>query len=68
MGKVLKSTKHNYSDRKSAMYIQSFNSEVQSEVVGQKLSNVSPTRIGGASLTSQGFYDVLANISTKVNG
>lgn len=64
------SDKHVYGgrDSESQYYTESFDSEVSSVVVGKKVSNISSTRIAGASLTSQAFYDALLQISNRVNG
>ena len=46
------------------MYIDSFVSAVQNAVVGKGVDGLSPSRIGGASLTTQAFDDALATIRT----
>ncbi len=51
-----------YSDRESSMYISSFESKVQSVVKGKSISSISVGRIGGASLTSSAFENVLSDI------
>lgn len=53
------STTDSYSDRESAMYIDSFKSALSAQIVGQPLSDISPSRIGGASDTTKGFNDAL---------
>jgi len=64
-GKVSSVTvNNNYSDQESSMYIDSFVSAVQNAVVGKGVDGLSPSRIGGASLTTQAFDDALATIRT----
>ncbi len=58
------STSDQYSDRESGMYIDSFKSYLDSSANGQSLDSYSPSRIGGASLTTQAFTDVLDQIRT----
>lgn len=53
------STDNDYSDNESGMYIDAFESDLEGEVVGQLLSEVSFSRIGGASLTTDGFNEAL---------
>lgn len=60
-------TKHQYSDRESSYYIESFDSLVQSSVVGKNIENISVGRIGGASLTSGAFSKALTQISTDAH-
>lgn len=55
----------NYTDGESAMYVDSFNSSVESDATGQPLASYSPSRIGGASLTTAAFDSVLDAIRTK---
>lgn len=59
---------HKYADRESSSYIQSFDSAIKKYIVGKNIKNVSPSRIGGASLTSNAFFEALQQISTQVNG
>lgn len=47
------------------MYIQDFESALNSAVVGQNLSGASFSRIGGASLTTSAFNDALDQIMTQ---
>ncbi len=56
---------HDYSDNESGMYIDSFENAIQSAVVGKPISGLSLSRIGGASLTTQAFDDVLATIESN---
>lgn len=59
-------TSHNYSDRESGMYIDSFDSSIQSSVVGKSIGSLtSLSRVGGASLTTYGFEDALATIANQ---
>lgn len=54
-----------YTDGESGMYIQDFESSVKGVVVGQSIGSTSFSRIGGASLTSQAFYDALDTVATQ---
>lgn len=56
------STTHDYQDHESAEYIDMFDQEIQSAVVGKNLSGFSVSRVGGASLTSSAFNDALDTI------
>ena len=55
-------TKNSYSDHKSGRYVDSFESSVSSDATGESLASYSPSRIGGASLTTRAFSDVLDQI------
>lgn len=54
-----------YSDHDSAEYVNSFESNVNGVIVGQSIGSTSQSRIGGASLTSQAFYDALDTIASQ---
>lgn len=54
-----------YDDRDSSAYVDSFNSEVASDATGKDLASYSPSRIGGASLTTAAFNNVLDTIRSK---
>lgn len=56
------SVNDNYSDGTSADFVDWFEQEVQSAVVGKSLADLSPSRIGGASLTTQAFDQTLDTI------
>lgn len=58
-------TDDTYNDHDSAEYINSFEGSVKGVIVGQELGSTSQSRIGGASLTSQAFYDALDTIATQ---
>lgn len=58
-------TKDDYTDRESAMYIDSFESSVSGSAVGTSLANASFSRIGGASLTTEAFNSVLDEVRTQ---
>ena len=60
----VKST-HDYNDRESGMYIDSFDSRIESIIVGRSLESIALSRVGGASLTTHGFDDALASIATQ---
>lgn len=54
-----------YSDHESGEYISSFESSVDGVIVGQSLGSISSSRIGGASLTSEAFYEALDAVATQ---
>jgi uncharacterized protein with FMN-binding domain len=58
-------TDSSYGDHESGSYIDSFESKVQSAVVGKPLSTSFSSRIGRASLTTSAFYSAIANIKTQ---
>jgi hypothetical protein len=58
-------TNDNYTDNESAMYVDSFESNVSSATVGTSLADASFSRIGGASLTTEGFNRVLDTIRSQ---
>lgn len=65
-GKITQaSATHDYGDRESGMYIDSFDSSLSSAVQGESLSSISVYRIGGASLTTEGFNSVLDTIRSQ---
>lgn len=65
-GKIVSvKTTDNYSDHESAMYISGFESGVNSSASGQLLATYSPSRIGGASLTTAAFGDALDMIRSQ---
>lgn len=51
-----------YTDRESGVYISSFESEVSNNAKGQSLASYSPSRIGGASLTTEAFAEAISGI------
>lgn len=59
------SATNSYTDRESAMYIDSFNSYVNSDATGQSLAGYSPSRIGGASLTTYAFSNAIDTIRAQ---
>ena len=61
-------TSDNYSDYTSSYYVDSFKSSVSGEIVGQSLDGLSPSRVGGASLTTYAFDNVLDTIRSKALG
>lgn len=60
-------TAHDYADRESGMYIDSFDSSIESVVVGKALSSTYTGRVGGASLTSSAFDQALQTIRQDAN-
>lgn len=56
------STTNSASENESEMYISSFKQYLSSDVVGQSLSGFYGSRIGGASLTTDGFNQTLDTI------
>lgn len=61
-------TDDSYSDHESAMYVSDFESEVSSDATGQDIASYSPSRIGGASLTTEGFASALDTIRSDAKG
>lgn len=57
-------TDNTYFDNESGMYISSFESSVNSSASGQSLASYSPSRIGGASLTTEAFAEAVSGIRT----
>lgn len=55
----------NYSDGESGRYVSSFESGVSSDANGQSIASYSPSRIGGASLTTSAFSDVIDTIRSQ---
>lgn len=53
---------NSYTDHESGQYISRFESSLSSSATGQSLADYSPSRIGGASLTTSAFADVLDQI------
>lgn len=60
-------TSHTSSDRESAMYIDSFDTGINAAVVGKSLDEVSANRVGGASLTTDGFNAALDVVRTQAS-
>lgn len=57
-------TNDSYTDGESGIYISSFESSVNSDASGQSLASYSPSRIGGASLTTEAFAEAISGIRT----
>ena len=57
-----------YSDSESAMYVGSFESSVSRDAAGQSIASYRPSRIGGASRTTNAFDQALADIATQAKG
>ncbi len=55
-------TNNNISESQSQYYVDSFNSNINSAVVGSALTDAYAGRVGGASLTSNAFDDALRTI------
>lgn len=58
-------TTDTYADDESAMWIGAFEQSVSSDASGQSIADYTPTRVGGASLTSMAFSDTLDQIRSK---
>lgn len=54
-----------FTDRESARYVNRFNINISSDASNQSIASYSPSRIGGASLTTSAFDSVLDSIRTK---
>lgn len=59
------SATNDYSDNESGMFIDSFESSLESKVVGKTLIGTSFSRIGGASLTTNGFQSAIESIRNE---
>lgn len=59
------SASHNARDDESQMYVSRFNQSIDSAVVGKPFKNISLSRVGGASLTTDGFTQALAAIANQ---
>lgn len=60
-------TDNTYTDRESQMWISDFESQLSSDASGQSLASYSPSRIGGASLTTYAFSEAIDTIRTKAS-
>jgi|APMI01.1.fsa_nt_gi uncharacterized protein with FMN-binding domain len=60
-------TTDNYADHESGSWISDFESEVSSDASGQSIASYSPSRIGGASLTTDAFDDALTTIKSQAS-
>ena len=58
------STSNSSNDHESQQYIDSFESGLNSAVVGKSIT-VSPSRIGGASLTTEAFSETLTDVASQ---
>lgn len=58
------STTHklNSADSKSAVYLDDFDAAITGQVVGKKINDLNLSRVGGASLTTDGFNAALSDI------
>ena len=57
--------KDQYSDGESSMYVSGFENEVSADASNQSLSSYSPSRIGGASLTTEAFAQAIDAIKAQ---
>lgn len=55
-------------DRESQLYINDFENAVKANADGQALNSYAPSRIGGASLTTEAFAQALNAIKTEAAG
>lgn len=56
-------TNHDYSDRESGMYINSFDQSITGKVVGKAITSLTNlSRVGGASLTTYGFDEAIQTV------
>jgi hypothetical protein len=58
-------TSHEYGGRESIKYITGFDASISSQIVGTKLSDAKPSRIGGASLTTTAFNQAIAAVMSE---
>lgn len=59
------SISQNATGREDEAYQSAFEAEYKSSVVGKKVSDISLSRVAGASLTTEGFNTALADIAKK---
>lgn len=64
---VSASAQHNYNDGESSRYVNSFDASLSSSVDGESLADISLHRIGGASLTTEAFSEVLDTIRSQAS-
>lgn len=58
-------TSHDYQDRESGYYIDSFDADIKAAMAGTNISDAYAARVGGASLTSSAFNDALQTIENE---
>ncbi|HUC90037.1 MAG TPA: hypothetical protein VMR45_04500 [Patescibacteria group bacterium] len=58
-------TSHDYASSTSSDYTSSFSSEISGQVVGKSIDSISLSRVGGASLTTQGFDKAINAIASQ---
>lgn len=58
-------TTDNFTDGESAMWIGGFEQSVSSDASGQSIADYTPSRLGGASLTTMAFSDALDQTRSK---
>lgn len=58
-------TTHDYANRESGMYIDSFDKSLTAHVKNKSIADYSPSRIGGASLTTAAFSNVLDTVRAQ---
>jgi uncharacterized protein with FMN-binding domain len=57
---------HDYQDHESQMYVSSFDDYISGKVVGKNISTLtSLSRVGGASLTTEGFDQAIQTIAAQ---
>ncbi len=67
-GKITSATTtHQYGDSESSMYIDSFESGVSNAATGVSLAEATFSRIGGASLTTEGFNSAIDSIRSQAS-
>ncbi len=64
---VSASAQHDYTDHESGMYVDEFDSSLDTAVTGESVESLSPSRIGGASLTTDAFDNVLDTIRSEAS-
>lgn len=58
-------TDNSYTDRESAMFVSDFESALDGDATGQSISSYKPSRIGGASLTTEAFDEAISDIRSQ---
>jgi uncharacterized protein with FMN-binding domain len=59
------STSHTYTNEKSKEYLDPFDKEISSAVVGKKVKDIDLDILGGASLTSEVFNELIESVLDK---
>ncbi|MBL8121887.1 hypothetical protein JNM87_03995 [Candidatus Saccharibacteria bacterium] len=61
------SANHSVSDGTSQNYVDAFDNDLGGAAIGQPLQSISLSRVGGASVTTDGFNDSLSSIRSQAS-